>query len=74
MNEARPAVQLAWPYQLVNSALLGDPVEVRRRMAKRGATEIATEIGPSRVVAHQHDDVGPLLLRLRRADERGYGS
>jgi len=44
-------------------------------MAKRAAAEIGTEIGPSRVVAHQHDDVGSLLLRrcwvyLRRRDSQ----
>ena len=63
MNEARPAVQLAWPYQLVNvGAFLGDLIDVRRRMAeRRAAAGIGAEIVPAGVVGHQHDDVGSLL-------------
>ena len=35
INEARPAVQLAWPYQLVKTgAFLGDLIDVRSRMAE----------------------------------------
>ena len=42
MNEARPAVQLAWPYQLVNTApSWRDAVDVRGRMAEVRAPAIA---------------------------------
>jgi hypothetical protein len=33
-----------------------------------GSARIATEIIPSGVVSHQHDDVWPLVRRLCRAD------
>ena len=43
MNEARPAVQLAWPYELVIVAFFGDPIDVGGWMAERLA---AIGIGP----------------------------
>ena len=66
MNEARPAVQLAWPYQLVKTApSLADAVDVRGRMAeRRAAAGIGTEIVPAGVVGHQHDDVRLLAWSL----------
>ena len=43
-------------------AFLGDPVDVRRRMAERlAAAGIGAEIVPAGVVRHQHDDVRPFL-------------
>ena len=57
-----------------NGAFLGDPIDVRRRMTEaRAASRIATEIIPTGIVGHQHDDVGFLVLRLQGsgcADER----
>ena len=57
MNDARPRAA-AWPYQSVNSApSLAIRSKVGDRMAKRGATEIRTEIGPS-CRRHRDDNVG----------------
>ena len=57
-------------------AFLGDLVDVRRRMAERGAAvRIGAEIVPAGVVGHQHDDVRSLLLRKsRRACHRHSGN
>jgi hypothetical protein len=42
-----------------DGALLGDPIDVWRRMAEtRAASRIGAEIVPAGVVGHQHDDVG----------------
>ena len=42
-----------------NGALLGDAIDIRCRMAEaRASSRIATEIIPTGVVGHQHDDVG----------------
>ena len=69
MNEARPAVQLAWPYQQVNIApSLATLINVRCRMAKGRAAAITTEVDPAGVVGHQHDDVGFLVRRLAGSD------
>ena len=67
INEARPAVQLAWPYQEVNIA----PSLATRSMFGRwvpecsAAARVTTEVIPADVVHHYHDDVGRLGLRLR---------
>ena len=51
MKEARPAVQLACPYQHVNiGAFLGDPINVRGRMAECSSAVVAAEVVPAGVV------------------------
>ena len=61
---ARGAARLSVPVG-ERRALLGDLIDVRRRMAERlAAVGIGPEIVPARIVRHQHDDVGPLGLRL----------
>ena len=63
MNDERPAVQLAWPYQLVKTAPSLAIVDVRCWMAERGAAvRIGAEIVPAGVVGHQHDDIWSFLL------------
>jgi hypothetical protein len=50
-----------------NGALLGDTIYVRCGMAEaRASSRIATEIIPTGVIGHQHDDVGFLVLALAR--------
>ena len=72
MNEARPAVQLAWPYQLVNTA----PSLATLSMfgvgwpEGRAAAAITAEIIPAGVVRHEDDDVGFLCLLLSRGRRR----
>ena len=52
-------------------AFLGDPVDVRGRVAEgRAASRIGTEIVPAGVIRHQHDDVGLLLRGCGRARHR----
>ena len=66
MNAARPAVQLCWPYQSVNSApSLGDAVDVRRLVAHH-AHVVGADVELADVVAPDDEDVGLLLLLLRR--------
>jgi hypothetical protein len=51
-------------------AFLGDPVDVRCRVAEgRAASRIGTKIVPACVVGHEHDDVR-LFLRHGRTDGR----
>jgi hypothetical protein len=53
-----------------DGSLLGQLVDVRRRMAQSRATQgIGAKIVPPGIVGHQHDDVRPFLLRSRRAGE-----
>jgi hypothetical protein len=45
-------------------AFLGKLIDIWGRVTKRlAAARIGTEIAPSHVIRHQHDDVGSLLLR-----------
>ena len=68
---ARGATRLAVPVR-ERGALLGHAIDVRRGMAERCASAVSAEIAPTGIVGHQHDDVGPLLLRLR-LDGTHYG-
>ena len=54
---ARGAAGLAVPIG-EHGTFLGEAINVRRRVAECRSTEVGTEIAPSGVVAHQHDDVG----------------
>ena len=61
-------MQLAWPYQLVKvapSLAIWSTFGVGWPSAG-AAARIGAEIVPAGVVGHQHDDVGPLLLRRGR--------
>ena len=67
MKAARPAVQLCWPYQSVNSApSLGDAVDVGRPVAHHAAV-VGADVEPADVVAPDDEDVGLAGLRLRGA-------
>jgi hypothetical protein len=59
MNNAGPAVQLAAREQ---RPFLGHPIKIGGRVTKVRTTQISAEVGPAGIVAHQHDDVRPLLL------------
>jgi hypothetical protein len=67
---SRGAARLTVPIRK-RRTLLGDAVDVRRRMAEGSASSgIGTKVIPPGVVGHEHDDVGS-LLKLRgtpRAD------
>ena len=66
MKAARPAVQLCWPYQSVNSApSLRDAVDVRRLVAHH-AHVVGADVELADVVAPDDQDVGR-LLRLGQA-------
>ena len=54
-----------------HGSFLGDAIDVRGRMAEVRAPTIGPEIVPAGIVGHQHDDVGPRLLRLRRTRNCG---
>ena len=69
---ARGAARLAVPIR-EGRALLGHAIDVRRGMAERCASAVSAEITPAGIVGHQHDDVGPLLLRLRLAGDSTSG-
>src|SRR4029077_8552807 len=54
-----------------DGSLLGYAVDIRCRMTETGASaRIATEIIPSGVVGHKHDDIGSFIRGPCRADYR----
>ena len=72
MNAARPAVQLCWPYQSVNSApSLRDTVDVRRLVAHH-AHVVGADVEAADVVAPDDEDVGFFLIGRRRRSHKKY--
>src|ERR1700722_182412 len=68
------AARLAVPTR-ENGSLLGDLVDIRRRMTQRGAAvRVGAEVVPAGIVGHQHDDVWRLCLLCGRWHAgRSYG-
>jgi hypothetical protein len=64
MKAARPAVQLCWPYQSVNSApSLGDAVDVGRLVAHH-AVVVGADVELADVVAPDDEDVIATRYRI----------